>query len=200
MAAPAVRVLMRERLAMPEPAAFLQRLFDLRVRVEHTLAAEELDVLVEVPARSDRRVDLEAVAQARVEVVRAVAGRRVNRASARVERDVLAEHADGIALIKRMAEADAFEVRALHLRDGCRQIAADDLADRLGKLLGEDHRPAVDVVCRVVELRMKRDGKIATESSTASSSRSGRRRLRPFSAGTRAASSLALASASGNST
>ena len=42
VAAPAVRVLVRERLAVPEPAALVQRLLDLRVGVEHALAAEEL--------------------------------------------------------------------------------------------------------------------------------------------------------------
>ncbi len=60
VAAPAVRVLMGEGLAMPEPAALLQRLFDLRIRVEHPHAAEELDRIEEVSGRSDRRVDVQA--------------------------------------------------------------------------------------------------------------------------------------------
>ena len=34
-----------------------------------------------------------------------------------VERDVLAEHADRIAVVQRMAEADALELLALHPRD-----------------------------------------------------------------------------------
>ena len=38
---------------------------DLRVRVEHPLPAEQLDVVEEVAARADRRVDLEAVLHAR---------------------------------------------------------------------------------------------------------------------------------------
>ena len=103
VAAPAVRVLMRERLAVPEPAALLERLLDLRVRVEHALAAEELDGVEEVARRPDRRVDLEAVLHAGVEVVGAVARRRVHRAGAGVERDVVAEHAERVA--RRTADA-----------------------------------------------------------------------------------------------
>ena len=49
VAAPAVRVLVRERLAVPEPAALLQRLLDVRVGVEHALAAEQLDGVEECP-------------------------------------------------------------------------------------------------------------------------------------------------------
>ena len=61
VAAPAVRVLVLERLAVPEPAALVQRLLDLRIGVEHALAAEELHGVEEMPAGSDRRVDVEAV-------------------------------------------------------------------------------------------------------------------------------------------
>ena len=57
--------------------------FDVRVRVEHPLAAEQLHGVEEVAGRADRRVDLEAVLHAGVEVVGAVAGRRVHRAGAR---------------------------------------------------------------------------------------------------------------------
>ena len=46
------------------------------------------------PPGPDRRVDLEPVAHARVEVVGAVARRRVHRARAGVERDVVAQHAE----------------------------------------------------------------------------------------------------------
>ena len=67
---------------MPEPAALLQRFLDVRVRVEHALAAEQLDRVEEVAARADRRVDLEPVLHAGVEVVAAVAGRGVDRARA----------------------------------------------------------------------------------------------------------------------
>ena len=54
-----------ERLAVPQPAARGQRFLDLRVGVEHAQAAEERDLVEEVPARAHRRVDVEAVAHAR---------------------------------------------------------------------------------------------------------------------------------------
>src|SRR5262245_15399037 len=132
---------MRQRLAMPEPAALPQRFFDSRVRVEHPLTAEKLDVVVEMPAWPDGSVDLEAVTQAGVEVVSPVARRRVDGARARVERDVLAQHADGVALVQRMPEADAFEIRALHLRDRPGEVSADDRSDRLHKQFGDDQPP-----------------------------------------------------------
>ena len=133
VAAPAVRVLVRERLAMPEPAALLERLLDLRVGVEHALAAEELDRVEEVSGRPDRRVDLEAVLHAGVEVVGAVARRRVHRARARLERHVLAEHAERVA--RRRADAGsgcASSSRALHPRDRPAEGAARRPAATVG--------------------------------------------------------------------
>ena len=52
----------------------LERFFDLRVGVEHAQAAEQFHGVEEVPCWSDGRVDIEAVALPRAEVVRAVAG------------------------------------------------------------------------------------------------------------------------------
>src|SRR6185295_19786127 len=117
MAAPAVRVLVRERLAMPKPAALLQRLGHLRVGVEDALATEELHGVEEVARRADRRVDLEAVAHPGLEVVRAVSGRGVDGARARFERDVFAEHAERRPRVERVLEADALELRALYPRN-----------------------------------------------------------------------------------
>src|SRR5262245_7825375 len=136
---------MRKRLAMPETAALLQRRLDVRVRVEHTLTPEELDVLVEVPARPDGGIDFEAVANTGIEVVCAVARRSMNGPSTGVERDVFAEDADRIAVVERMAEADAFELPPLHLRDRLREIASHDGSNGRREFLGDDHRPAVDV-------------------------------------------------------
>ena len=65
---------------------------------------EQLDRLVEVAAGVERRVDLEAVPHAGLVVVGAVAGRRVHGAGAGFERDVVAEHAERIARVERMAE------------------------------------------------------------------------------------------------
>ena len=158
--APAVRILMREGLAMPQASALGERRFDFRVGVEDALAAEQFDGIQEVSRRTDRGVDFQSVAHAGVEVVGAVSGRRVNRARAGVQRDVGAEHAHRIALVERMPETDAFKLVALHLRDRRSEIAPDCRAHSRREILRDDDRASVYVVGRVVELRMKRDPEI----------------------------------------
>ena len=130
VAAPAMRVLMRKDLAVPEARALLERLLHVGVRVEHPLSAEQLHRVEEMSARADRRVDLEAVLDAGQEVVGAVAGRGVHGARARVERHVVAEDAHRIALVQRMAEADALQLLALHPRHGRSKRTIDRLAHR----------------------------------------------------------------------
>ena len=158
--------------AVPEPAALVQRLLDVRVGVEHALAAEQLDGVEEVPARTDRRVDVEAVLHAGQEVVGAMAGRGVDGARALLERDVVGEHADRIALVERMPEPDALELLALHPRER----AIERPADRLGRRVSAS--PSATITARPVDVVGARsrtpDGTRSpgsTESSTASSSR-----------------------------
>ena len=83
MAAPAVRILVRERLPVPQAAALLERRLDVGVRVEDPLAAKQFNGLEEVPGRADRGVDIEAVPHPGVEVVDAVARRGVDGARCR---------------------------------------------------------------------------------------------------------------------
>ena len=82
-----------------------QVLDDLRVGLEHVHAGPERHVGGELAAMVDGRVDVEAVAPAGREVVRAVAGRGVHEARAGVERDVVAEDEDALALEEGMAVA-----------------------------------------------------------------------------------------------
>ena len=70
---------------MPQPAALLERLLDAWIGVEDTHAAEQFDGLEEMSGRADRRVDLQTITDAGVEVVRAVSGCRVYGAGAGVE-------------------------------------------------------------------------------------------------------------------
>src|SRR5215813_8179347 len=107
-------ILMDERLAMPQPAARLERFFDLRIGIEDTHPAKQLDIVEKMSRRADWRVDVETVPHAGVEVVGAVAWRRMNRSRAGIERHVLAQHAQGFPRVKRMLEPDAFQVGALH--------------------------------------------------------------------------------------
>ncbi len=117
VAAPAVRVLMLEILAIPEAAALLERRFDLRIRVPHLQAGEELDRFVVMAAGVERRVDLEAVTHAGLVVVGAVAGRGVDGAGAGIERHVVAEHAERIAFVERMTEHQPLHRLAVERRE-----------------------------------------------------------------------------------
>src|SRR5204862_3379490 len=69
---PAVWVWMRERLAVPELPALVERRHDVRVRVEDALPAEQLHRVEKVAGRSDGRIDLQPVLHAGGEVVGAV--------------------------------------------------------------------------------------------------------------------------------
>ena len=60
---------MIERLPMPEPATLFQCRFDIWIGVEHALTGEQLDGVEEVPAGTNRRIDLQPVAHAGVEVI-----------------------------------------------------------------------------------------------------------------------------------
>ena len=110
-----------------------------------------------MPAGVHRSVDIQAVFPARQKVVRSVSGSRVHRTGSLFERHIIGKHTDGIALVQRMRESNAFELLALHARDWHTERTGNRLADRLRELLRNDHRAAVDVVRRVVELGMKRD-------------------------------------------
>src|SRR5437762_12058610 len=96
MAAPAMRVGVLECLAVPEMSPLFQRLFDDRVCVEHTLTVEQFDGVEEMTAGIDRRIDLEAILEPGDEVIAAVSGGGVHRASAGLERDVVGKHAHGV--------------------------------------------------------------------------------------------------------
>jgi len=153
-----IRVL--DALAVPEPAARRERLLDLRIGVEHALAAEELHGFEEVASRSDRRVDLETVLHAGEEVVGPVTGRRVDGAGALLERHVVAEHGQRVALIERVTECEPFHDRTRELRDGRAQGASRRLRHALGQGLGDDHDAAIDRIRAVRVFRVKGDREV----------------------------------------
>src|SRR5688572_21090810 len=160
MASPAVRILVRERFAVPQAAALRERLFHVRICVEYPFAAEELDGFEEMAARTDGGVDVESVLHARQKVVCAVPWRRVDGAGPLIEGDVLGQHSDRIALVQRMTETDALELGALHASDWETERPADVRTHTFRQSLRDNDRPAVDLVGRVVELRMKGDGEV----------------------------------------
>ena len=137
-----------------------ERGLHLGVRIEHTLPAEQLDVLEEVAARTDRSVNLQPVLHTGLEVVAAMAGRGVDRTRALLDGHVVGEHAERRTRVERVLEADVLELSALHAHHRRAQGAAGLLRDRRGERLGQDHDPAVDVVGAVIDLRVEGDGEV----------------------------------------
>src|SRR4029453_9812717 len=109
---------------------------------EDAFAAEELDCLEEVTPRTDRRVDVESVSPAGVEVVGAVTGRRVDRAGAGVQRDVLTEHTERWPRVERMLETNVLQLLALHAGDRRVKSLTRDGGDFGPKRFGDDDGPA----------------------------------------------------------
>src|SRR5215208_2844441 len=99
---------------MPQPAAFVQRLLDVRVRIEDALAAKQLYGVEKVPAGPDWRVNVETVFLAGQEIVRAMTRRGVYGARSLFQGDVISQHRDRVALVQRMSEVQALENHAFH--------------------------------------------------------------------------------------
>ena len=113
-------------------AVFFQELDDQRIGFPDGLAdqffgqrAGRAFGLKDTAGGIDRAVDRKAVALADDEVFLAMAGRRVDRAGALLERDVIAQDAERIAVEKRMAEDCALRACARESRDDCVSIPAE---------------------------------------------------------------------------
>ena len=113
VAAPAVRIAVREFSFADEHAALLQQLDDDRIRLEYGLALVFGQAFDEAAFVILRRVGFEAVFLAGAEVVRAMARRGVDDAAALIERDVIGQHAGHAHIEKRMLKLGAFEFAAL---------------------------------------------------------------------------------------
>src|SRR5262249_37042779 len=113
LAAPAVRIGMRDLLVRDESAVLAQQLDDLRIRLEDMQSGPQRYVLREFAAMIHRRIDLESVAAARVEVIRAVTRRGVHEPGSRFQRHVVAEDEDAFAIEEGVAIAKMLERRAL---------------------------------------------------------------------------------------
>jgi len=160
VAAPAVRILVRERLTVPQPAALLERRLHVRVGVEHALAAKQCHGVEEMASRPDGRVDLQPVLHPGTEIVGAVPGSRVHRARACFEGHVVAEDADRCARVQRMLKADVLELRAFHPRERRAERFPDGRTDPRRQRFGDDDGAAVHAVRRVIDLRMEGDRQI----------------------------------------
>ncbi len=112
---------------------------------------------------------------ARVVVFLPVPRRRVHRARALFERHVIGQHAQRIALQKRMPEHRAFELRPRERRDHFRLRPAALLRRRLQQFQRDDDRPRRRLPPPRIRTSGDRRCRRWPESSTASSSRSARR-------------------------
>ena len=89
-----------------------------------------------------------------------MAGCGVHGTGAGIERHVVTKHGHGVTLIQGMAEADALKLGSLEARERRVKRSPNRCAHRCGKPLGKDHHAAVNLVSRVVELRVEGDGQV----------------------------------------
>src|SRR6187402_1062136 len=141
---------------MPQPGPLLQFHFDGRIRIENALPAKQIDGVEEMAGWTDGGQNFETVLLPRIEVVGPMSWRRVHDACSRFERDVRAQHSERISMKERMPEADVLELAALQPGDDVVERASGGLGDLWCQRLCHDDGAAVDVVCRIVKLRMKR--------------------------------------------
>ncbi len=119
------------RLALEQAAVFAQHLGDMRVRVEHLLTGEQRRRRQEPPVPAHRVVDLEVVAAAHQVIVQSMTGGGVNRARARIERDVISQDDRHLPIVERVLQQQVLESGALGLGDHRPMFDAQGMHDRL---------------------------------------------------------------------
>jgi hypothetical protein len=131
LASPAVRIAVLHALRREKPPRFAEPGDDRRVGVEDALAREALDVVREAAAGIDRRVDRETVPKTDLVVFLPVSRRGVDESRSGVERRMLAEDDDGIAIDPGVAGARILERRTGEFREHARFGRADLAQERL---------------------------------------------------------------------
>ncbi len=141
LAAPTMRVRVRERLGREQAPGGTQVLDDTRIGIEDAHAAELCDLGKEAARVVDGRVDVEVIAASDVVILLAMTGRGVHQAGAGLERHVLAENEQRIAIDPWMPRVRAFEIAAgdgrLH-----RRVGVDERAEARQERLGDDRQPS----------------------------------------------------------
>src|SRR5207253_8946299 len=133
-----------DRLRKQERAALAQELDDERIGLEDVDAGPEENVIGELSAGVDRRVDVESIAATGIEIVHAMSRRGVHQASAGVDGHVIAEDEDAFAWKKGVAILEVLERRALEEFDFLDVAPAELLRHGAEQLVGEDViRPVV---------------------------------------------------------
>jgi hypothetical protein len=160
--APAVRVGMRERLAVHQPSVGAQIGDDRVVGCKHLASGVPAGFVGEATLRVDRRQHRQVVTLADLKVLVAVPGRGVDRAGAGVGGDVGLEHRARGSVEERMAEHVApVERRHVH-RDAPPFFARHSGRGEkgVGETSGDDEQLIADVDRDVVERRIEADRQV----------------------------------------
>src|SRR5262249_23846769 len=161
LAPPAVRIAVAHGLGGDETAARPEVLDDARIGVEDAHALPLRDVGGGATPLVDRCQHVEAVADARLVVLLAVAGRGVDEPRASLERDVLGEHDGHGAIEPGMPAAGPVERRTGET--GADRAAAEPRRERGQERRSDDQRAAAELGRYVLVLRMDRDSEARGE-------------------------------------
>ena len=160
VAAPAMRIAVRDFLLADEHVALLQQLDDDGIRFEHSLALVFRQAFDEAAVVVLRGVGFQPIFLASPEVVRAVAWSGVHDAAALIERHVIGEYTGNLRIEKRMLEQNAFEFRAFPSRVHCVNFDVQFGLQRIHALFRQEQFPGRGVRHDVFVVRVKRQSAI----------------------------------------
>jgi hypothetical protein len=145
-------------LAREQGALALEERDDLGIGVEHRLAGELRNLFGETSPVINRSVRRQAVARADDVVVMSVARRGVHRARAGIERHVIADDDERVAIDPRMPRGHALELGAFEARQCLSE--AELRAQALDERLRQDERTLAGANQHVRNLGIERDGEV----------------------------------------
>ena len=157
LAAPAVRVGVRDFQLSEQAARFFEKLEDLLLALGERHAAENRRVGVIMSSRVHGVVDLYAVADARLIVVASVAGGGVDASGTGVERDVVGEHERNGSVVERVLRERKLKLLPLADEDRLAELKPGSLLDLGLEADGDEVDLAAALVEAVVVARMNGD-------------------------------------------
>ena len=163
LAAPAVRVGVCDLPEGHQRADLGELLVHLRVRLEHPLSREERDVRGEAALVVQRGKDRQAVLEPRLVILAAVAGRRVDAPGPRLERHVVGQDEEGVAVGERMAAPHPLEAPRAERRKDRRGGKPRLGREPFRKPLGDDVHLAARLERDVVVVGMERDPEVGRD-------------------------------------
>src|SRR5262249_32837415 len=139
MATPAVRITMLDIASRDQMPRIPKALDDGLVGLENVLSLRRRIVSGELSAIIDGGIGLEPIADADAVVVRPMSRGRMHGASARFQRDVIAQHDQGVPIEERVTNLLLVQLLGLEREQGLRRLLeARDLFDRLLETGGHD--------------------------------------------------------------